>query len=474
MFEKGIRGGFSGVLGSRHVKAFNPYTPNYDDGNRILNPYEFEECMKKLKNKENLNEFLKEKYLLYLDANNLYGWAMSQKLPTRDFQWEEEEDYYLNVPKGRGCIVECDLKYTKQCKKETWKYPLAPEHLIPREEELSEYQLQLLEKQNLKLGKQKKLFLTLYDKKKYIVHHSILKEYIKLGLKVTKVYRTISFEESDWLKKYIDFNTSQRTISKTDFEKDLWKLMNNAFYGKTMENIRNRSDIKLLSNPKEVKKYINKPNFKNSVIFNDNLVAIENNMISINFNKPIYLGQAILDYSKQLMYNFYYEVINNLWPCNQLVASDTDSIFLSIETKDVYKDMLSISDYLDTSDYSTDHFLYSEKNKKVIGKFKDELNGKIMSEIVFVRSKVYAFKISDLIEKKKLKGISSATVRKEIKFDDYKNCLFNTEIQLHKMYTLNSEKHNMYLNSLNKISLNPFDDKRYICNDGINTLPYGS
>ncbi|CAC5407070.1 unnamed protein product [Mytilus coruscus] len=121
------------------------------------------------------------------------------------------------------------------------------------------------------------------------------------------------FEESDWLAKYINFNTEQRTKSKSDFEKDLWKLMNNSFYGKTLEDIRGRSEIKLLTDMEEVKKYIKKPNFKDSTIFNDNFVAIENNVTSVKFNKPIYLGQAILDYSKQLMYDFYYNV------CKQIV-----------------------------------------------------------------------------------------------------------------------------------------------------------
>ena len=472
MFEKGIRGGFSGVLGPRHVKAFNKYTSNYhDNGNRILDDYEMKECLKVLKNGENLNRFFEEKYLLYLDANNLYGWAMSQKLPTKDFKWESNPDYYLNIPNVRGCIIECDLEYPNDCKFKTRNYPLAPEKMKINKEELSNYQLNLLG--DKPLGKEEKLFLTLYNKKKYIIHHSILKEYLKLGLKVTKVYRTISFEESDWLAKYINFNTEQRKKGKTDFEKDLWKIMNNSFYGKTLENIRGRCEIKLTINREEVKKYINKPNFKDSIIFNDNLVAISNNITSIKFNKPIYLGQAVLDYSKQLMYKFYYEVVNKLWEKNEVVASDTDSIFLSIKTKDLYKDMEKIIEELDTSGYPKDHSLYSEKNKKVIGKFKDELNGKIMNEIVFLRSKAYSYTLTDFKECKKLKGIGKTTINKDIKFDDYKDCLFNNEIKMNKMYTLNSNKHEMFINEINKISLNPFDDKRYICENGIDTQPYG-
>ena len=471
MFENGIRGGFSGVLGPRHVKAFNEYTSNYDKDYRIMDEHEKEECLKRLKEGKNLNKFFEKNYLLYLDANNLYGWAMSQKLPTGDFKWENDPDYYKKIPKGRGCIIECDLEYPNDCRFKTRKYPLAPEKMKIDKEKLSDYQLNLLG--DKPLSKEEKLFLTLYDKEKYVIHHSILKEYIKLGMKVTKVYRTISFEESNWLAKYINFNTEQRTKSDNIFEKDLWKLMNNSFYGKTLENIRGRSEVKLITSKEEAKKYISKPKFKDSIIFNENFIAIVNNVTSVKFDKPIYLGMAILDYSKLLMYKFYYEVVNKIWPENEIIASDTDCLFLSVKTKDIYEDMREIIDELDTSDYPKDHELQSNKNKKVIGKFKDELNGKIMNEVVFLKSKAYSFTLSDLSEVKKLKGIGKSVINKDVRFDDYKDCLFNSRTKMNKMYTLNSDKHEMYVNEVNKISMSPFDDKRYICDNGIDTQPFG-
>ena len=471
MFENGIRGGFSGVLGPRYVKAHNKYTSNYNKDYRIIDDQEKEECLKRIKEGKSLNELFEKNYLLYLDANNLYGWAMSQKLPTGSFKWEKDPDYYKNIPKGRGCVIECDLKYTKKCRNKTYKYPLAPEKMKIKKEELSDYQLNLLG--DRPLGNEEKLFLTLRDKEKYIIHDSILKKYIELGVKVIKVYRIISFEESNWLAKYINFNTEQRTKAKSPFEKDLWKLMNNSFYGKTLENIRGRSEIKLLTDEEEVKKYVKKPNFKDSIIFDNNFVAIVNNVTSVRFNKPIYLGQAVLDYSKQLMYDFYYNVVNELWEKNELVASDTDSIILNIKTEDVYKDMEEIKDELDTSDYPKDHPLHSEKNKKVIGKFKDELNGKIMNEVVFLKSKAYSYTLTDLSEEKKLKGIGRATIRKDIKFKDYKDCLFKNKTKMNKMFTLNSDKHKMYVNEVNKVSMSPFDDKRFILDNGIDTQPFG-
>ena len=236
--------------------------------------------------------------------------------------------------------------------------------------------------------------------------------------------------------------------------------MNNAFYGKTMENIRGRVNVKILNTHEEARRMFSKPTYKDHVVFNDNLIAVLNNVLSVKFYKPIYHGMCILDYSKLLMYQFYYERINKLWPRNQIIGYDTGRFFLNIETEDVYKDMKLIQDDLDTSNYaesgsknhhSSDHFLYSTKNKKVIGKFKDELGGRIMSELVFLRSKAYAYLVENK-DVKKLKGITKTTTNKSLTFDDYKNVLLNPYINInyHKMFLLNSDKHEMFVKEVNK------------------------
>ena len=205
------------------------------------------------------------------------------------------------------------------------------------------------------------------NKERYVVHYKLLQFYIQLGLRVTKIHRIISFKEEPWLAKYIQFNTDERTKSNSDFEKDLWKLTNNAFYGKTLENIRNRKKINLLTDREDARKQFSKPTYDDHVIFNNNLLAIVHNVTSVKFNKPIYLGQAILDYSKLLMYQFYYNVVNKLWPQNEVIASDTDSLFLNVYTEDAYEDMQQIKDgFLDTSDYPPENRLFSTKNKKYL------------------------------------------------------------------------------------------------------------
>ena len=169
---------------------------------------------------------------------------------------------------------------------------------------------------------------------------------------------------------------NQRAKSGSRFEGNLWKSMNNSLYGKTMENIRDRICIKLLRTGEEARTMFSKPLYKGHIRFSDNLIGVLNNISSVKFDKSIYLGMCticILDYSKLLMYQFYYEKINKLWPSNEIIGYDTDSFFFNIQTKDVYEDLKFIQDDSNTSNYPETNPLLSKKNKKVIGKFKDEL-----------------------------------------------------------------------------------------------------
>ena len=264
-----------------------------------------------------------------------------------------------------------------------------------------------------------------------------------------------------------------RTKTDNDFEKDFWKLMNNSFYGKTMENISNRCIVELVNNPHDLKRLASKDNLKDIIDFNGDFKAVLMNYNSMYFNKPIYLGQVILDYSKLVMYKFYYDIIEKHFPKNEILYSDTDIIVLNIYTVDLYKDLEQIKDHLDTSDYPKDHPLYSNKNKKVIGKFKDELNGNIMTKFIGLRSKLYAFEYleNSAVKFKCLaKGVNKTT-KTEFIFDDYDKCLFEKKVTHKAMFSLIHKNHNIFLNELIKIGLSPYDDKRFICDNGIDTLP---
>lgn len=401
-------------------------------------------------------------YLTYLDANNLYGWAMSQPMPYAHFKWVDDPNR-IDVTKvsddaETGYILEVDLEYPQHLHDIHSDLPLAPQRQAPPG------------------GKQEKLLATLYNKDKYILHYRNLKQYLSLGMKLKKIHRAISFAQSDWLKCYIDLNTEMRTKARNNFEKDFFKLMNNSVFGKTMENIRNRVDIRLATKHKQVDKWLAQPNFKRRTIFTEQLAAVHMSKTKLFFNKAIYVGMSILDISKTLMYDFHYNVIKTRYGDNaQLQYTDTDSLTYLIYTKDLYEDITEkMPRYFDTSDYPPDHKCFSITNKKVIGKFKDELNGKTMYEHIGLRSKMYSIRCEGDEIIKKSKGVKKSIVENEITFQDYRDCLITQKPQYNSMNLIRSYKHDVYSVELNKISLSAHDDKRYILkNDGIITLPWG-
>ena len=259
MIERGIRGGIS-MISNRYEIANNKYMGGEYD------------------------ETKPTKYIEYLDANNLYGWAMCQPLPVRNFEWmiEEEMENWENTP----CILEVDLEYPEELHDLHNDYPLAPE--------------------NVRVGGVEKLIPNLNHRFRYVIHHRNLKLYLSLGMKLTKIHRGIKFVEEPWLRSYIEKNTELRKRSKNAFEKDFFKLMNNSVFGKTMENIRKRVDVKLVNNRRSAEKLSAKPNFKRLTIFDENLIAIHMKRTKLVFDKPVYCGMSILDISKTLMYNFHY------------------------------------------------------------------------------------------------------------------------------------------------------------------------
>jgi len=225
------------------------------------------------------------------------------------------------------------------------------------------------------------------------------------------------------MKPYIAKNTELRKTASNSFEKDFFKLMNNSVFGKRIENIRERQNIVLIDDKKLALKLSSKPNFERVTIFDPNLIACHMKKTEVYFNKPIYVGQAILDLSKTLMFDFHYNYIKEKYGHKaELPFTDTNSLLYQIETDDFYKDILKdVRKRFDTSDYPEKHpsGIKSGVNKKVIGKFKDEAAGKQISHFVGLRAELYSYKIED-DDVKKAKGIKKNVVIKEISFDDYK------------------------------------------------------
>ena len=351
MFKQGIRGGITQSI-HRWAKANNPY---------MGSEYKPREPTR---------------YLQYLDANNLYGWAMSQPLPTGGFRWVDvkpEDVSKLANSSKKGYLLEVDVHYPRELHDCHNDLPFMCEYM--------------------KINGVEKLIPNLYYKKRYVIHIRPLEQALKHGLVLEHINRAIEFKQLAWMKEYIDFNTKLRTAAANDFEKDFYKLMNNVVFGKTMENIRKHRNIKLVTNREAYLKAVMKPNFKSGTLFGANLMGCEMGKIKVVMNKPVYLGQAILDLSKIAMYKFHYDYMKQKYPEGlTLCYMDTDSLIYDIETDDFYKDITEdVKGRFDTSGYNPNRPLPVGLNKKVIGLMKDELGGEIMTEFVTLRPKMYAY-----------------------------------------------------------------------------------
>ena len=439
MFERGIRGGITHIS-KRYAEANNKYMKNY-------------------------NPEKKSSFIQYLDANNLYGWAMSQNLPTHGFKWMKDitlenvneildkTNHSMSNTVKEGYIFEVDLEYPPHLWETHNDYPLAPEIM--------------------KVNGVEKLICHFKTRKNYVIHYRTLRQCLELGMKITAVHRGISFYQSPWMEPYIRKNTELRKCASNNFEKDFFKLMNNSVFGKTIENIRKRQNIHLVDDRKKALKLSSRPNFDRCTIFDRNLIAIHMKKTEVYFNKPVYVGQSILDLSKTL-FDFHYNYIKKkYYKKAELLFTDTDSLMYEIKTKDFYKDISpDILTKFDTSDYNSNHKsgIPTGINKKVIGMFKDEVAGKQITQFVGLRPKLYSYKVEDEKELKKCKGIKKNVIKKKLDFDDYVKCLFTGEKEMRSMKIIRSENHDIYSKEVNKVALSNQDDKRQVLDDKIHTL----
>ena len=351
---------------------------------------------------------------------------MSKKLPTNGFKWidnnEINEEFIKNYDENndKGYILEVDVKYPKRLHELHSDLPFLSERM--------------------EVNKCKKLICNLFNKEKYVAHINALKQALNHGLKLKKIHRIIEFNQEAWLKTYIDMNTELRKEAKNDVEKDLFKLMNNSVFGKTMENIRKHRDIKLVTTDKKRSKLVSEPNYHTINLISKDLSIIEMKKTKVKISKPIYLGLSILEISKTLMYEFWYDYMKPKYNDNvKLCYMDTDSFIMNIKTNYFYKDISNdVENRFDTSNYEVNRPLPIGKNKKTIGLMKDELGGKIITEFVTLRPKTYSFVTDDGKEDKKAKGRKKSQQR------------------------FISKKHDVYTENINKIALSNNDDKRIV------------
>lgn len=437
-FELGSRGGLVQCSG-RYSKANNKYMQTFDEN-------------------------LEVKYLMYYDVNNLYGAAMSDYLPIGEFAWIEDCENFnvFNIcdDSRKGYILEVDLDYPENLHDKHFDLPYLPEHQKPPG------------------CKEKRLLTTLENKKNYVIHYKNLKQCLAAGLVLKKVHKVLEFSQTQWLKSYIDLNTQLRTVADDSFSKNLYKLMNNAVFGKTMENVRNYRDVHLHTywdGRYGARVKIASPRFQSLAIFSENFVAIQSSKVDIFMNKPIYVGMAILDLSKIIVYEFH-EYMMQLYGSNcRMLYTDTDSLIYEVTCEDIYDDIKKDIQRFDTSAYEENNqFSIPLVNKKVIGLMKDENNGLIMTEFCGLRSKMYATLVEGGNGMKKSKGVKKCVVENTICFDDYVNCMYERSQIVRQQNTIKSHLHHLYSLRQSRIALSSNDNKRLIDPDDVSkTWPYG-
>ena len=417
-FEKAIRGGNS-FVGMRHNVANHPDVEGYDSTQKIRQDID-------------------------LDANNLYGHSMVQKLPHSNFEWVHDPETLQWLASRStqfweefetGATLEVDLHYPKELHDLHNDFPLAPEKMKVNESQVSNYCTSWLSDKGKKFTSSEKLVAHLGDRHKYIIHAKTLALYQKLGMKVTKIHRAVTYHQCAWMAPWIEGNTARRALAQTTFEQDLFKLANNACFGKTMENVRGRMDVRLITaddnDHKAYTKLVAKPTYCHdwTIGENDNSQLLGVQMLKrvVTLDKPIYAGATILDYSKDHMYHCHYNIFQPIFGAENLRVggTDTDSIMYTITCDNLDERIWKNRQHFDLSNYPKDHPLFCEDNKKQMGKFKNELaKTGVISERINLRSKLYAFKLAQSNESAlQCKGVKRTVVEKTLKLDHYREVL---------------------------------------------------
>ena len=443
MFECGIRGGISGVFGDRFIES--------DTNTKIM----------------------------YVDMNNLYGYAMLMYLPTGNFQIYENnsitESFINKVLNTDACsdigyVLIVDLIYQNNIKYKSKNFPFCPENKIINPNNYTE---NMKEHEPHPHKPTSKLICDQTNKEYYILHYRNLKFHLRMGMIIRKVHRIVSFDQSPWLQKYIDYNTEKRAQADTDFKKDHHKKLICSFFGKTMEDVRNRIRVDFVKNTDERKilRYQSRLNFDgihksyqdyDSYTFKTNLVKME---------QPIYLGFTILELSKLLMYETYYDKLQKYFGVDgiQIHYQDTDAFVMSIKTMDIVYDLSKLQEgykLFDFSNLNKEHKLFSNDYKKIPGYLKIETPTSLYTnKFVCLRSKCYAYTTDIDRNVSKLKGFCKGH-KKEISFDQYYKCLKNEPYnRTCKQFCIRSHNHNMHLQQITEKTLSPFDYKREYINE---------
>lgn len=448
-------------------------------------------------------------FIALLDANNLYGWAMSQSLPLNNYHWIDPKSMSLrhhilqilamteNQP--MGMIYEIDGYFPDECHDLLSDFPPAPVNESIPEDITSPYYKELCEKYESKHDhKTPKLLCHLLPRSRYKVYYRSLQQYMQLGFEVTKIHRILGFTQCKYLAGYIDFNTKKRALAKTEFEKEFFKLLLNSLYGKFIQDNRKFQTVRAIGNDNYANKSTWDPFITHFRLINENLVLAYMKRGRILLNSPIAIGSVILDQSKWLMYDFWYRKLKPVFSTRlRLLITDTDSLCIQVETDDLMLEMKQkgLLKYMDLSNWPKDKSYFNEcyydaTYQKAIGYFKWECVGQYIQQVIALRSKMYSIdfyerpcqgcQASNILvcrcnaNKATAKGVSKP-VKQQLTHMKYMECLVSEEnytLQREFMHRIGSINNQLYLSQMNKITLSPTDSKLWLKN-ATETLPYG-
>jgi len=430
-------------------------------------------------------------HISYWDENNLYGNALRRLLPTSDFHWATEAEIVtldwatINTDGDTGYTLKVDLNYPRAIHDLTQDFPLAPESGMITEDMFTPFMREQWARRcefrsgSTEYKPEKKLLMSCKDKKEYVVHFKLLKFYLKMGLRITKIHSVVKFRQTEIFKKYIDDNSARRQAATDDFTKDLYKLLNNALYGKTMENIRSRKNFKLRTCEAQMLLDTSKPHYLLTHEFSPTLLLIQLMNLEVKLNKPIFIGQAVLDLSKLVMYELRFVKLEayarRFGGKIDVIGGDTDSLFCKIEGINLYQQLhpaMLRDGLLDSSNYPIEHPLFSNRYQAQLGCLKDEVKGEVLIEAVLLKPKCYSMKTaSGKVNKKRAKGVQYC-VKERIPHETFVQVFKEQEEIVRATRRFETNNHVVTTIVQNKWALSALDTKRAWISAN-RSLPFG-
>lgn len=418
--------------------------------------------------------------LRYLDVRGLYSFCLRRPLPLRNYRWltrKQIERFDINnIRQGTGYILEVDVSYPPELHSLLRDLPPLPEHKIPCPSKWSPYQRRLATIIGQKNPKQKKLMADLEPKKNYVVHAEHLRVCLKIGIKMEKIHRILSFDEYPWAGSYIEFVEKKRQLAKDSFTSNYMKKMNNVIYGFLLKDVTKHQKTHLTTESKKFLRLSRKPNFKRWTIYARHLASVEMRPNSVLMSSPIIAGYTVLELSKMHMLKIWYFLLKRAYGENiKLCMSDTDSYIIGLVNQDNFNTMMKLhSRYFDLSDFQGE--MKNNTNAKRAGTLKCELSGRdVIVEFCGLRAKCYCLRFASEQCDKKCKGVPKVAM-KRLGFDDYVDALcspVHNSLNKCKYLSIRSLNQRLFTIEESKSTLNSFDDKRLIEDNGIDTVPYG-